>query len=131
VLSGSKEGDVFGTLDIVSKGVDEPGAHVVDREIGGGADTGRRKRLKHNCRLHSAQSTSSKRVLGINCSKTKASKLAQDVRGKVLFLIPLLGMWGHVLIGKVGGHLVDLTLLVTETQKGISSPTERTRRGGQ
>ena len=83
-------------LRLAAEGVDHPGRHVVDRDIGGGRGAALRQLLEDDRGVEPRQRRAADVVLHIDAAKAERRGLAQLVDREHLVLVPVARMRHHL-----------------------------------
>ena len=88
-------------LRVAAEGVDHPGRHVVDRDIGGGRGAALRQLLEDDGGVEPRQSRAADVVLHIDAAEAERRGLAQRLDREGLVLVPVARMRHHLVAGEL------------------------------
>src|SRR5262249_4058764 len=98
-------------LRLVAEAVDHPSGHVMDRDVGRGAWTGRRQLLHDQRRIETREGTSADIVADIDAAEAQSRGLTQGLNRKDLLGIPFGGARQH-LVGRELARGIAKSLLI-------------------
>ncbi|KAF0118403.1 MAG: hypothetical protein FD152_4685 [Xanthobacteraceae bacterium] len=97
-------------------GVDHPGGHVVDGDIGRGGNAALCQFLEDHCRIEAGEARAADIVAHIDAAKAEARGLAQGVLGKDGTRVPVARVRLHLVPREVARHLTEGFLVLGESE---------------
>jgi hypothetical protein len=94
--------------------VDHPSAHVVDADVGAGADAACRERFEDQGGFESAEAATTVLLADIDTTESCICGLLVLVNREMLLLVPLGGVWLELHLRESVGHVLDALLIFVE-----------------
>ena len=116
VLHGAQLWQEFPARLGTTKGIDHPGRHVVDRDIGRGRCATLCQLLKDQCGVETAQCRSAHIFIYVYAAKTERRGLAQGIEREKLVLIPFPRMRHQFIAGKRASGRLESQLFFGEVK---------------
>ena len=124
-------------LRLAAEGVDHPGRHVVDRDIGGGRGAALRQFLEDDGGVEPRQRRAADIVLHIDAAEAERRRLAQRLDRKGRVLVPVLRVRHHLGARELPRRVLDRALLFGEVEvhaasvsrSGVNAPRPEHPRG--
>ena len=96
MLHAAELGQKFLAQRVAAEGIDHPGRHVVDRDIGGGRGAALRQFLEDERGVEPGQRRAADVFLDVNAAEAERRRLAQRLDREDLALVPVARMRHHL-----------------------------------
>ena len=123
MLHGAELRQEASTRLLAAEGVDHPGRHVVDRDIGGGRGTALRQLLEDDGGVEPAERRAADVFLHINAAEAERGRLAQRLDREGLGLVPIPRERHHLVAGKLPRGGLEGALLFAEFEIHCPAPS--------